>query len=88
MKSLIHQSLHFVSSQLQDEIHHLSKKGNAPEKSGFNFLSTLKKKFEKLQSEIDEYEEQEEMIGKSLEDIKAGGGRLFRVVLKCSASFL
>lgn len=70
-------SLRFVNSQLQDEIHHLSKKGHSAEKGGFNFLGALKKKSAKLQSEIENYENHDEMIDKSLKDIKAGRGRLF-----------
>lgn len=61
--------------QLQDEIHHLSKKGHANEKGGFNFLGGLKKKSAKLQGEIEIFENHEEMINKSLQDIIAGGGR-------------
>lgn len=66
-------SLRFVNPQLQDEIHHLSKKTHSNEKGGFNFLGGLKNKSVKLQSEIEHYEIHDEMIERSLKDIKTGG---------------
>lgn len=64
-----------MNPQLQDEIHHLSKKGPANETFGFSFLGGLRSKSSKLQSEIENYENHEEMIDKSLRDINAGRGR-------------
>lgn len=74
-----------MNPQLQDEVHHLSKKGHSAEKGGFNFLAGLKKKVAKLQSEIENYESHEKLIDRNLREIKAGGGRLFNSI-KCSAS--
>lgn len=70
-------SLHFVNPQSQDEIHHLSKKGHSSEKGGFNFVGGLRNKIAKLQADIENYENHEKMIAKSLRDVKEGGGRLF-----------
>ncbi|CAG07035.1 unnamed protein product [Tetraodon nigroviridis] len=76
-----------TSRQLQDEIHHLSKKGHSNEKGVFNFMGGLRNKSAKLQSEIEHYEIHEEMIERSLKDIKTVmRGIILRLGCVCTES--
>lgn len=77
-------SLCVVNPQLNAEVHHCSKKGQG----GVSFLTGLKNKCTKLLSDIEDFENHEEIINNNLEDIKAGGRTLFNraMPMTCSAS--
>lgn len=62
-----------MNPQIQGEIYHSSKKGNADGKSA-NFLSGLRNKCSKLVSEVEQCESHVELIDNNLRDIKTGGG--------------
>lgn len=66
--------LYSVNLQLHAEVHNSSKKGHSNGK-GVNFLACLRDTCAKLQSELEDCENHEELIENKLRDITAGKGR-------------